>query len=182
MSRAIGMIEFKTTATGVVAADTMVKTADVELIEAETVCPGKYIALVGGDLSAVRAAVDAACTRYENQLIDSFVLGNPHESIFPAIYGATHVEKVEALGILETYDVASIITAADIAAKTAIVDLIELRIAKGMCGKSYMYLTGTVSAVEAAIEKAKQSIAESGMFLDSSVIAHPDKQLCDKIL
>ncbi len=182
MSRAIGMIEFKTTATGVVAADTMVKTADVELIEAETVCPGKYIALVGGDLSAVRAAVDAACTRYENQLIDSFVLGNPHESIFPAIYGATHVEKVEALGILETYDVTSIITAADIAAKTAIVDLIELRIAKGMCGKSYMYLTGTVSAVEAAIEKAKQSIAESGMFLDSSVIAHPDKQLCDKIL
>ncbi len=182
MSRAIGMIEFKTTATGVVAADTMVKTADVELIEAETVCPGKYIALVGGDLSAVRAAVDAACTRYENQLIDSFVLGNPHESIFPAIYGATHVEKVEALGILETYDVASIITAADIAAKTAIVDLIELRIAKGMCGKSYMYLTGTVSAVEAAIEKAKQSIAESGMYLDSSVIAHPDKQLCDKIL
>ncbi len=182
MSRAIGMIEFKTTATGVVAADTMVKTADVELIEAETVCPGKYIALVGGDLSAVRAAVDAACTRYENQLIDSFVLGNPHESIFPAIYGATHVERVEALGILETYDVASIITAADIAAKTAIVDLIELRIAKGMCGKSYMYLTGTVSAVEAAIEKAKQSIAESGMFLDSSVIAHPDKQLCDKIL
>ncbi len=182
MSRAIGMIEFKTTATGVVAADTMVKTADVELIEAETVCPGKYIALVGGDLSAVRAAVDAACTRYENQLIDSFVLGNPHESIFPAIYGATHVEKVEALGILETYDVASIITAADIAAKTAIVDLIELRIAKGMCGKSYMYLTGTVSAVEAAIEKAKQSIAESGMYLDSSVIAHPDKQLCDKVL
>lgn len=87
MSRAIGMIEFKTTATGVTAADAMVKTAEVELIEAETVCPGKYIALIAGDLSAVRAAVDAACAKYEEQLIDSFVLGNPHESIFPAIYG-----------------------------------------------------------------------------------------------
>ncbi|MDD2355145.1 MAG: BMC domain-containing protein [Lachnospiraceae bacterium] len=182
MSRAIGMIEFKTTATGVTAADAMVKTAEVELIEAETVCPGKYIALIAGDLSAVRAAVDAACAKYEEQLIDSFVLGNPHESIFPAIYGTTHVDKVEALGILETFDVASIITAADVAAKTAIVELIELRIAKGMCGKSYMFLTGEVAAVEAAIEKAKQSIAESGMFLDSSVIAHPDEQICRSVL
>lgn len=182
MSKAIGMIEFKTVSTGVTAADAMVKTADVELLEAQTVCPGKYIAIIAGNLSAVKAAVDTAATHYEEQLIDSFVLGNPHESIFPAIYGATQVGQVNALGILETYDAASIIVAADIAAKTAIVDLIELRIAKGMCGKSYMYLTGEVAAVEAAIEKAKLSTAEKGMFLDASVIAHPDEQICKSIL
>lgn len=45
-----------------------------------------------------------------------------------------------------------------------------------------MFLTGEVAAVEAAIEKAKQSIAESGMFLDSSVIAHPDEQICRSVL
>lgn len=89
-------------------------------------------------------------------LIDSFVLGNPHESIFPAIYGAAHIEDVSALGIMETYDASSIIVAADEAAKTAIVDLIELRIARGMCGKSYMLLTGEVAAVEAAIEKLRK--------------------------
>ena len=38
MSKAIGMIEFKTTATGVTAADAMVKTSDVEIVEAQTVC------------------------------------------------------------------------------------------------------------------------------------------------
>ena len=129
MSKAIGMIEFKTVATGITAADAMVKTSEVELVEAQAVCPGKYIAIVSGDLSAVKAAVDAACTQYETQLIDSMVLGNPHESIFPAIYGATHVEDISALGIIETYDVAAIIEAADAAAKTAIVELIELRIA-----------------------------------------------------
>ena len=85
----------------------------------------------------------------------AFVLGNPHESLFPAMYGTTQVEGISALGILETYDAASIIEAADQAAKTAIVDVIELRIAKGMCGKSYMLLTGEVSAVEASIEKSK---------------------------
>ena len=81
MSKAIGMIEFKTTATGVTAADAMVKTSEVEIIEAQTVCPGKYIAIITGDLSAVKAAVDAAVTTYEDKCIDSFVLGNPHESI-----------------------------------------------------------------------------------------------------
>ena len=182
MSKAIGMIEFKTIATGITAADAMVKTADVELVEAQAVCPGKYIAIVSGDLSAVKAAVDAACTQYETELIDSMVLGNPHESIFPAIYGASHVDDISALGIIETYDVAAIIEAADAAAKTAIVELIELRIAKGMCGKSYMLLTGEVSAVEAAIERAKAVVGSKGMYLDSSVIAHPDKKIANSIL
>jgi microcompartment protein CcmL/EutN len=182
MSKAIGMIELKTTASGITAADTMVKTSEVELIEAQTVCPGKYIAIISGDLSAVKAAIEAASTRFEEQLIDNFVLGNPHESIFPAIYGAAQVDKVSALGILETYDAASIIVAADMAAKTAVVDLIELRIAKGMCGKSYMLITGEVSAVEASIEKAKKEVADKGMYLDSSVIAHPDAKVIESIL
>lgn len=182
MAKAIGMIEFKTVSAGVTAADRMVKTAAVELLEAQVVCPGKYIALIAGDLSAVRSAVDAAQASNEESFIDSFVLGNPHEGIFPAIYGTTQVEKVNALGILETFDASSIIVAADEAAKTAIVDLIELRIAKGMCGKSYLYLTGEVAAVESAIERAKAVVADRGMYLDSSVIAHPDEQTCKSIL
>ena len=182
MSRAIGLIEFRTVSKGVTAADEMVKTSNVDLLEAETVCPGKYIALIAGELSAVRASVDAAVKKYPEELIDSMVLGNPHESIFPAIYGATRVEDISALGILETYDVSSILVAADTAAKTAIVDLIELRIAKGMCGKSYMFLTGEVAAVTAAIETAKEAIKDRGMFLDSSVIAHPDEKICKTVL
>ena len=68
------------------------------------------------------------------------------------------------------------------AAKTADVELIELRIAKGMCGKSYVFLCGEVSAVEAAISRAKASVGESGMYLDSTVIAHPDPQIGKSIL
>ena len=168
MSKAIGMVEYKTVSAGVVAADAMVKTSDVKIIEAQTVCPGKYIVIITGDLSAVDAAVKNAKVQHGSQLIGSFVLGNPHESIFPAI--------------IETYDAASIIVAADEAAKTAIVDLIELRLARGMCGKSYLFLTGEVAAVEAAIERAKGAVAAEGMYLDSSVIASPDEQIRQAIL
>ena len=91
MANAIGMIEYKTVASGMTAADLMVKTAEVEVIEAKTVCPGKYMVLVTGDLSSVKAAVDAACAKFPDTLIDSFVLGNPHESILGAIYGANEI-------------------------------------------------------------------------------------------
>lgn len=182
MSRAIGMVEYKTVASGVVAADAMVKTSEVSIIEAQTVCPGKYIVIVSGDLSAVNAAVESAKTLHGKHLINSFVLGNPHEAIFPAIYGATDIGEVAALGIIETYDAASIIVAADEAAKTAVVELIELRLARGMCGKSYLMLTGEIAAVEAAIERARTSVAEEGMYLDSSIIAHPDAKIRKAIL
>lgn len=182
MSKAIGMVEFKSIPTGITAADLMVKTADVDIVEAQTVCPGKYIAIITGDLSAVKAAVEAASKTYEWDLIGNFILGNPHESLFPALYGATQIDSVDALGILETFDVASLLEAADAAAKTAIVQVVELRIAKGMCGKSFMLLTGEVSAVTASIEKAKQMTGERGMFLDSSVIAHPDEKIIRTIL
>lgn len=182
MAKSIGMIEYKTVSAGITAADRMVKTAAVELLEAQTVCPGKYIALIAGELSAVKAAVEAARQARPEELIGSFILGNPDPAIFPAIYGAVQVENPRALGILETYDASSIIVAADAAAKTAIVQLVELRIAKGMCGKSYLLVTGEVAACEASIARARAAVAENGMFLDSSVIASPDPQLWKAIL
>ena len=71
MGKAIGMVEYKTVSSGVTAADAMVKTAQVEIIEAQTVCPGKYIAVISGDLSAVKAAIDTAKMNYGLHLIGS---------------------------------------------------------------------------------------------------------------
>ena len=103
MNKAIGMVEFKTVSSGMRAADRMVKTAEVDLLQADTVCPGKFLALISGDLSAVKAAVEAAAVQDSEQLIDTFVLGNPHESIFSALYGASEIGSPNALGILETF-------------------------------------------------------------------------------
>lgn len=182
MYKAIGMVEYKTISAGLMVSDIMLKTAQVEIIEAQTVCPGKYIVLLRGDLSAINACIEVARTKYSEHLIDHFVLGNPHESIFAAIYGSSNVEKINALGVLETFSAASIIVAADEAAKTAQVELIELRIARGMCGKSYLLLTGDVSAVEAAIAKAKIAVGKAAMLIDSTVIANPDSKLCKTII
>ena len=181
-NKALGMVEYQTVSAGITASDLMIKTAQVEILQASVVCPGKYITLIRGDLSAVRAAIDAAKEQLGERLSDFFVLGNPHEDIFPAIYGGAPVEHARALGVLETFSAPAIIVAADTAAKTSDVSLIELRIARGMCGKSYMLLTGEVAAVSAAIESAKRAAGDSGMLLDSSVIPNPDKSLWLSIL
>ena len=181
MKKALGMIEFKTVASGITATDTMLKTADVEVISAGPVCPGKYLATIAGEISAVKAAIDAAERNNPAMLIDKFLLGNPHETVQPAICGALDVTQKGAIGILETYTAASAVVAADTAAKTALIELVEIRLAKGMCGKSYVILTGSVSSVSAAIERAKADMKD-GWFLDSSVIAGPDERLWESIL
>ncbi|MBR5539754.1 MAG: BMC domain-containing protein [Clostridia bacterium] len=182
MKKAIGMVEYKTVSSGMMAADRMVKTAEVDVLEAGAVCPGKYMVIISGDLSAVKAAVDAASVQYPDTLIDSFVLGNPHESIFSALYGSTEIGTPNALGVLETFTAAAAIVAADVAAKTAQVDLVELRLARGMCGKSYLLLTGEIAAVQAAINKAQEGAGDVGMFLDSAIIPHPDEKMWRSIL
>ena len=56
----IGLIEMTSIAAGMQAADIMLKTADVELILSRTICSGKYMTLIGGDVAAVRMAVETA--------------------------------------------------------------------------------------------------------------------------
>ncbi len=182
LNKALGMVEYQTVSAGITATDLMIKTSCIEILQSSVVCPGKYITLIAGELSAVNAAVDAAKVQMGDRLTDSFVLGNPHDDIFPAIYGGANVENAKALGVLETFSAPAIIVAADTAAKTGDVSLIELRIARGMCGKSYMLLTGDVASVGAAIEAAKQRVGQDGLLLDSSVIPNPDRSLWASIL
>ncbi len=182
MSKAIGLVEYKTVSSGMTATDILVKTAEVNILQAGTVCPGKFYALIEGEVSAVQAAIEAAKEAIPDKLIDDFVLGNPDQAIFKAIWGTNTVDKPNALGILETYSIAQAIVAADVAVKSAEVFLVELRLARGMCGKSYFLITGEVAAVNMAIEKAKKSAGEYGMYLDSSVIASPDMKAWEKLV
>ena len=48
MSKAIGMVEYRTVSTGVQAADIMLKTSSVDILESSVVCPGKYIVIITG--------------------------------------------------------------------------------------------------------------------------------------
>lgn len=182
MIKAIGLVELISIAKGIEAADVMLKTSLVELLEAKPICPGKYIVLVCGDVSAVENAVEAGRKAGSTAVVDDFILPNVHPSVIKAISSASTVTEVTALGIIETYSIASLIVAADIAAKAGEVELIEIRVAMGIGGKSFVTLTGDVGSVKAAIEAGSASVSEKGMLVEKVVIPSPHKSLKKALL
>ncbi|MBC7186897.1 MAG: BMC domain-containing protein [Calditrichaeota bacterium] len=178
----IGLVEFNSIAVGIEAADAMLKVSEVELVVAKTVCPGKYICLVRGDVAAVQSSVNAGVTRGGETVVDEMVLPRVHQSVFPAINATSAVEQVEALGIIETFSVASSIQAADAAAKAAKVTLIEVRLAVGLGGKSFVTLTGEVAAARAAVEAGAAVVQRKGLLMRKVVIPAPKAELVTSLL
>ena len=54
MHNAVGIVEVSSIAMGYEVQDAMLKAANVELLVARTICSGKYLVAVGGDVAAVR--------------------------------------------------------------------------------------------------------------------------------
>jgi microcompartment protein CcmL/EutN len=178
----IGLIELTSIASGMLAADIMLKTSAVELILSRTICSGKYIVLIGGDVAAVQAAVESAVNTIDTAVIDHFVIPNVHPSLFPALSGHTRVDALEALGIIESFSVASLIEGADAAVKAANVDLIEVRLAMALGGKAFCTLTGEVAAVTSAVDAGARIIAEKGLLVNKVVIPAPRQELLSEMI
>lgn len=177
MYRAIGMIELTSIARGIYAADQMLKTAYVDVVSATPTCPGKYIVIVHGDVAAVESSVSTGEEIAGEYLVDSFILPNVHHGVFPAITATTMPEGIGALGIMESFSMASMITAADAALKAADIQALELRLGSGLGGKAFFTFTGDVAAVEAGIEAGKAIALEKGLLVNTEVIPSPSDRL-----
>lgn len=179
---AIGLIELGSIAAGYEVTDAMLKAADVELLLARTICSGKYMVLVRGDVAAVEAAVRAGEQAGGFSVIDTFVIPNVHESVFPAIGGLTKVERMEALGIIESFSVAALIEGADAMVKAANVRLMEVRLAMALGGKAFATCTGSVAAVRAAVDAGASVIAAKGLLVNKVVIPNPRPELAGDMI
>jgi microcompartment protein CcmL/EutN len=178
------MVEFTSIAKGIDAADIMSKTAEVEILVMKTLCPGKFMVLVSGDVSSVQQAVSAGAELGADTVVDQFVIPNVHPSILPAIGGGNDIPlpEIRAIGVIETYSVASAIEATDAAVKAASVEPLRLHLAFGIGGKSYCVLTGEVAAVKAAVEVGSALAGEKGLLVHQLVIPRPHKQVLEGLL
>lgn len=174
---AIGLVEFMSIAKGIEACDAMLKKAQVELVEAHTICSGKYIVLITGDVDAVRSSVSRGLDVGGQTVVDTFLIPNVHPQVFMALRGTANIDSLQALGVIETFSAASCIVASDAAVKAADVDLMEVRLANGMGGKSFVTLTGEVGSVEAAVKAGTAVIADDGMLVSQVVIPRPHETM-----
>jgi microcompartment protein CcmL/EutN len=138
--------------------------------------------MVRGDVAAVEASVAAGMSGCRFAVIDSFVIPNLHEAVFPAIAGSSKVEALNALGIVESFSVAALIEGADAAVKAANVQLIEIRLAMALGGKAFVTMTGDVAAVQASVDAAAAVVGQKGMLVNKVVIPHPRAELLNEMI
>ena len=86
---------------------------------------------------------------------------------------------MKALGLIETKGMVGAIVAADIALKTAQVELINREHTKG--GLVCIEFEGDVAAVKASVEAAVMAIKDMGIYIGSHVIPRPDDSV-EKII
>lgn len=182
MNNAIGFIEFKSIPIGIESTDQMLKSGNVELVTATPICPGKYITIVGGDVGAVRSSVKNGEVVGGVFVIESHVIPNIHPAVFPALMANTEPGKVESIGIIETINAVSSIVVADTAVKAANINLIEVRMARGLGGKAFVIMTGEVSPVKQAVRAAENAMRDYGVITSTSVIASPHESVRELVL
>lgn len=178
----IGLIELSSIASGFAVTDVMLKASDVELVVARSICSGKYMVMVRGDVAAVESAVEAGTRTGAFSIVDSFIIPNVHEDLFPALSGTSAGAPLEALGVLEAFSVASLIEGADAMAKTANVRLVEVRLAMALGGKAFATVTGSVAAVTSAVEAGARAVGRKGLLVNKVVIASPRAELLREMI
>jgi microcompartment protein CcmL/EutN len=149
---ALALVEFSSIATGILAADAMVKRAPIDTIKTGTVQPGKYLVLIGGMVADVEESVAAGREVGATALVDYILLPQVHPEVVEAVGGGRVPEVTDSLGVIETTTVAASIHAADAGIKGAEVRLVEVRLADGLGGKGIVLFSGFVADVEAAVE------------------------------
>ena len=173
----LGVLEYSSIAIGIKALDEMVKIAPVRIIEARTICPGKFLIVFSGDVASVEYSFNKGCETDKKFIADSLFLPMIHPDVVPAIGKIVATDDWNAIGIIETLTVASGIEAGDLAAKTGNVKIIEIRLAMGFGGKSYVKMMGSLDAMEAALEAGTAKARSKGLLCMATLIPQPHPEI-----
>lgn len=177
---ALGMIEFKSIARGILSTDAMVKKSPVRLLTSNAICPGKYMIIIAGNVADVEESLNAGLEIGRDLVINHLFIPNIHPDIIPSITATTHVKTFKSIAIIETFSIASCVVAADIAAKTTHIQLIEMRLANGLGGKGYFVMTGELTDIQAAHDAAVAHVKKEGLLAGSAIIPDPHPDLIEK--
>lgn len=182
MRNAIGVVELNSIAKGVEAADLMLKASSVELLESKSICPGKYMIIIVGDVSAVESSLEVGVEASRSFYVDHVLIPNVHEGVVQAIRGIPANTDFGAIGVLEFFSTTGSIYAADAAVKAAGVNIVDMRLGYAIGGKSFVTLTGDLSAIEAAVSAGKAVGEERGLLFNVATIPSPNEQLIGKLV
>ena len=117
-------------------------------------------------------------------VIDTLVIPNVHEDVYPAISGVVPLPPggPGALGIVETFSASAAIEAADAIAKTATVTVFRVHLAMAVGGKGFVQVTGDVADVRSAVEVGAQAAGRKGLLVSYITIPAPREELFGEMI
>lgn len=179
----IGILESRSIARGIMAADQMLKAAGTRLLVARTVCSGRYLIIVEGSAAQVSTSLEAGLRVCDEKLHAQAILTGLDPQVAKTLLRSRdHRSEItfSAIGIVETKDLTSGIVAADICCKRAEILLHRLVLGQGINGKAYVLFTGETAAVGAALEATEERLSVS--ILEIQLIPAADRMLFEHLL
>jgi microcompartment protein CcmL/EutN len=181
---AVGMIELSSISKGFEVEDAVLKFTHVEKLIARTICSGKYLILVRGEIADVESCLEKAKSVGSYAIIQTVLLPNIDDQIFPAIVGATALETsgIQGVLVLETFSAVSAIKLADIAVKQADVNILRIHIAMAIGGKGLVVMTGDMESLKSVLNPILDAAKEDGMLGGYSLIPNPHPDLLREMI
>jgi microcompartment protein CcmL/EutN len=170
----LAVVEFKSIARGIFTTDAMLKAAEVNLVMASTLCPGKYLTVVEGETSAVESSLKIAEEIGGMHVYSSEVINAISTKVIDAINGNLQNMAGGALAIIESMQMANLINSADEVVDAVQVEFVDFRLARGCGVNSFYIFSGELSSVQEGAKVASQYLMSRGALLAFRVIQGPD--------
>ena len=177
---ALAIAELSTIPSGLLATDAATKAADVNVVYAGSIHPGKFLLVLDGGVSETELALKAVCEIGRKRLIDAIHLPFPHPQLRrpqrPKVGDAE-----PALMSLETLTIPSLVGVIDRILKSTSTVLRLLQLADHLGGKSVAVLEGVLADIEAAEDYVRSDVS-SLLLSDLQVIRRPSAQFVEGFL
>jgi len=173
---ALGAFETNSVAAGMICTDEAMKASDISIIESGAVCAGKYITIFDGSAASVKAALSVASFSIPSELFwVELYIGKIHPSLLKALSGVG-LPVSESLGLYESYSVIQAIEAADQIMKRSNISIVDIRLGRGLGGKSVVTFTGSLPEVKDSCSYLEGSMLPKGCISDVCILENPHEK------
>jgi len=181
MPTAIGILEVRGMVALVAAVDVMFKASSVRLVGRHTIGSGWLTVVIDGTTADVQTAIDsgrAEAARFGDVITAAVVPRVEAEALACMPHngdGLGSTGDYEALGILETKGVVSLVVGVDAMVKAGDVELAGWTFIGGAL--VHAFVTGSVGDVEAAIAAGEATARRAGEFHQALVLSQPEHEV-----
>ena len=174
MNKSIGAIEFKSIAKGIEVSNEMIKKSSVDVLYLKSICPGKFLIIVGGETSYINECVDYGIKLGEGYIVDNFVINAISQEILDGF--KNKYQKLDSI-----VSIGAGIKMLDKTLKSGDLVLVKLQLSFAIGGKLVYIVAGDLSSLEYALKESENVVREKEVIY-KTVMPSVDSQIIKSLI